>query len=623
MKKILILILMILLISLPAVFAQKTTTIKDGWIPYYTSFSSGGVNYSIHSINAHNADPKDALIAIRKNGNVASLIKFGQCDITPEHEYCFVNRSFDNNLIDIDSKGNLQPALKVKLLEFSYSDDLKISRTFSKTSLHLNENTEVEINIENTGDYPISNIVVNEPIPKNFKLVSFDEHLLKEGDSLKGTFNLYPGKKWSAKYVLQAISYNTSEKYSTLVEYLPENEKETKTKSSSAQTISVIYPYNLQAKISSSKININGKVTYTLTLTNKENEAIYAKNIEITVPSNIDRVFRSELSKKNSFTYSNKESKIDVGKSQTFKVEGYMDYAGTYEFSYSGEINVKGHSYTFSGSQNLEVVTKGISCSILTNDSNIDSGETYEYSVLINNNDYKTFYEIQGESNKGDKVYVENMFKKTKKEVIKETDKAKVYFEKTANNISFNGKYRTVNNQWFNLSCEKSFNVNPVQRIVYLHLSTNDTSFNRGQTVSVMPILENLVDANINNIVISNSLNTKTINLSKNTNLTLSPFVITIPEKYNQSTFNTTINVEIPSKNYNDSFVLKLAVNNPYISKIVSTKNEENDSLTQQNNNKKSSSDNDVLISKKEKDTSKMGFFEKLKYLLKSIFGSN
>lgn len=622
MKKTTILVLIIILLCLPAVFAESSTTIKDGWIAYYSTFTSGGDEYNIRSINAHYSDPEDSLIAIRKNGELVSQVKFDQCETTIDHKYCFVDRSFDSSLIDIDSKGNLQPALKIKLVEYSYSDGLEISRTFSKNSLYLNEKAEVEMIVKNTGDYPIFDIVVNEPVPETLQIVSFDERLLRTGNNLKGTFNLYPGGEWSAKYSLRGVLYNTSETYSTSVNYLPENREEVQTKSSSSGTISVISPYNIGATISSSSIDINGKVTYTLTITNKEDVAIYARDIEVVVPSNLNRIIKSELSKENYVTYIDEESKIGVGETQTYTIEGYINYAGAYEFSYSGKVSAKGYPYSFSGSHDLEVVTDGISCSVMTNNSNIDSGESYEYAVIVNNNDDEAFYEIQGESNKGDIVYVENMPKKTKNQVINITDKAKVYFEKTANNISFNGKYRTVNNQWFDLNCEKIFNVNPAQRIVYLHLSTNKQTLNRGENISITAIVENLMDTAANNVVISTDSRTEIISIAGNSNSTLSPFVIAVPELYNKSAFNATINVEIPSNDYSDSFVVELTVDNPYVPESTSTETGNNDSSTQQDDNsQESGSDDALLITKKEKDTNNMGFFEKLKYLLKSVFG--
>ena len=618
MKRI-ILLLIILLLCLPAVFAESSVTVKDGWVAYYSSFTHDKNTYDIRSVNAHHSDPDDALITIRKNGELVTQVPFAQCRTTAEYKYCFENMTLDSQLIDIDSKGNLQPALKVKLIEYGYTDGFTISRSFEKTKLYLNEEAEVTMTAKNTGDFPIFNITVIEPVPETFKISKYEDRLLKTGNKLKGTFTLYPGSEWSATYHIKSLNYNTTESYQTDVTYWPENKDVEQIKQSEKKTISVVTPYTTSTKISSDSIDINGKIKYTVTIKNEEDSEITVKNIEIRVPSTLATIEQQGgLRKEEPFVYIDTDKIIEVGESAVYSIEGKIAFAGSYEFVHAGTVSTKGYPYELSDSKSFEVQTEGISCSVLTNPSIIHAGEEYEYSVLVNNNDDEMFYEIQGKTNTNKEEYVENVPQKTKNTIIEVKEAAPLVFEKATKKIVFNGTYRTVNNQWFDLNCQKVFDVQPAQRILLIDVTVDKENAKRNETVQVGATIENVLSTPVNNVVLKSGALSRTISLAADEILAVEAFNVTIPELHEESTYSATLTVEIPSSDYLDMSSVDITVSNPYVSEGSSSNSPTDDSASNTNS---SNDDETSLITKKEKSPENMGFFEKIKYLFSSIFG--
>lgn len=612
-----ILLLLIVLLCLPVVLAGTSTTIKDDWIPYYTTFTANGNEYSIRSSNAHFDDESKGLIVIRKNGELITQVYFGECAQTTEYKYCFENRSFDNNLMDIDSNGNLQPALRVKLIEYSYSDGLEITRSFSKTNLYLGETAEVTMTVKNTGDYPIYNIKVTEPVPENIKINSYDERLAKAGNKLMGNFNLYPGSSWTASYFIKSLTYNTSEKYQTEVTYLPENKNETLSKNSVEQTVKVISPYTINTGVNYKSIDINNKIFFTLEVVNDEDTDIDVENINVRIPSRSQGVIKNNLRQDKDYLYINYNEKVVENDSIEYTVEAIMPYAGSYEFTYSGTVNTKGYIYEFSGSVPFEVVTEGISCSVLTNSSNINSGDRYEYVVEINNNDNEIFYEVQGKTPGLENQYMENILSKQKRILINETERADVVFEKASKNISFSGKYRTVNNQWFDLDCEKIIDINPTVRMLDIKLVPSQGSVKRNENMTVDVYVKNLMDFSMNNVKVSSGLWSDEISLEAHENRTIHTIPVSIVDKYVKSTYSMDLDVEIPSREYKDSYTLDINVSNPYVPPSIKESSDDSSSANSDSDN----SDGDVKLVAKTGDEGKKSLIEKIKYLLKSIFG--
>jgi hypothetical protein len=379
------------------VFAKTSTTVKSGWIPYTYTFSHGSDNYTVRSFNVNLDDETKGSIIIKKNSNLLTQIPFGQCKETDDFYYCFQNRTFNNSLVDIGPKGEIEPSLEIKLIEYSYAEALTLSRSFEKTSVHVNEVIPVTITLTNNGDFVIKNISLVEEVPDDLEIVSFDSSFSRVGNTLTDFLNLYPGKTWSAEYALKSVKYNNSPYYSTKITYLPENKNVLQSKSSTAISLTTIQPYSVSVSLNKNSFDLNQKIIFKVVIKNNEDSSITIKDFSLKYPSNLRSIYKKNLDQKSNFLLIDDESILEAGKSKEYYVEGIIPFAGSYDFTYFGSIFSKGFSFDVSGSKSFDVVTDGISCSILADESFVDSNNFFDYDLLLNNNANDMFYEIQGD----------------------------------------------------------------------------------------------------------------------------------------------------------------------------------------------------------------------------------
>ena len=141
MKRAVIILAVLVLLLMPAALAVKEAKVS-GWYSYYDSFSFNGDEYSLKVINGEYVPEDEAqntyagVLRIGRNDE-KYLISLGECHKNINHSYCFVNKSFDREEVDIDSQGRLQPAIQVELIEYDYSSAVTITRVFETTKFAL------------------------------------------------------------------------------------------------------------------------------------------------------------------------------------------------------------------------------------------------------------------------------------------------------------------------------------------------------------------------------------------------------------------------------------------------------------------------------------------------------
>ncbi|MGM5481637.1 MAG: hypothetical protein ACQESE_04480 [Nanobdellota archaeon] len=636
MKKVSVLLglLLFVLIISQGALAVKEHEIVDGWYSYDAEFNKDGHNYSIRSFNLEQDGDddsyKDGQIFIKRvgpQGEYKTGLSFGECELTNELEWCFVNASYDNENVDIDDKGKVQPGIKIRMVEFEYVNELDISRSFSTTSFNRYEEAEVTLTLKNEGDNPINDIRVEEPVPEGFELVKKEDsfNYYPVDRLLKANFNLYPGSSWSKTYTIKANEYVEAETLTSVTYDVVEASG--LTQQSSKKTLKVTAPYRISHTEFKNSYSKDDQVTFKVTLENNEDEAMDVEELNIGLHPNLKVKSVEELDKEAVSKYGFSGT-IPAGEKKVFIVEMRLPYSGSYEISYDTVFSVKDSEYSESGETTLDVIVKGLSCRFDFSEKNPLAGTTVNYTVLLENDDKETFYDINGSWTD---LFTTTSFSETNifsgdvLAIATESVVLPLTFERTSYSFLVNTEYRSDKNEWFTCTNEQTLVVEPVDR--YLNVTTEFDPLNasRAESVTATVTVHNLLDTPIDKELSVAEMNYLNFSLEGQSEVTLAKlssgqskevyaFTFTVPENISDNSLSLEREVSIPDFGYEEEFVSTLFIADPL--EEGNSLEEKKEEIKNDFSEEKSSSSEDSG----KKDPDDMNFMQKLVHLIKSFF---
>ena len=614
------LLLVFLLYLLVLVSASSEVVVKNGWIPYETTIVKGGDTFQINSFySGSSSDIENLVLIVRKNNDSLVSVDFGDCKETLHYKYCLLNASLSNDLVDIDSKGSVRPALLVNLVEYSLSNKLIFSRTFSKTKLHLDDVTTVDIHLSNDGDFVLSNVDVEEPIPDGFELVSKETNLIRRGNRLTAFFNLYPGAEWTSSYSLRPLSYDSLATYNTFVSYLTEDGL-SKNISGSEETLKVITPFSYTVSLNKDSFDIDDPIKFSLSLKNTDSSEIVLKNITLLLDTSLKNPSTSNLDRKSDGIFFSKNNVLSSGDDLSFVLDGILTNLGSFLIRYSGFVEANGEVFYFEGNKTFSVSTKGLSC-FFDLDGNLTASKKIIYSLNLVNDDNDDFYEFSGSFRKtldglSDETLIFNrsvVNKGSSKKLFGKSFVLPYFVEPSTINLSFQGSYRTKYNQWLVLNCSLSEQIHPLDRLVDIVLG--NYSINRSSSKTLNFSLVNSLDDDLSIILSSDSWSD---DVSLDALGSVVEFVdLSVPDDYPSSFFIVPFSLTIPDLSYEDNFSLKVFVSNPL------NNSDARDSSLNDSDSSSINSSSDVVVSIRKKKTMNPkghSFWDQLVFLFNSIF---
>ncbi len=506
MKKVIILLVVLALLAVPTVVAVKEATVT-GWYHYIDDFSFNGDKYGLKLTGGeYNYDNPDAsqtsgILRISRNDD-RFIVRPGECQETINHSYCFLNKSFDSEKVDIDANGNLQPAIQIKLTEYDYTSSLTITRTFEKTKFALYETGEVEITLTNTGDNLLTNIRLHESAPAGFNISWQESSLHRIGNNLSATINLYPGKTWSARYRIKAINYSKSS-YTTSALYDAKDEVNLAQKSASA-TVEVLQPYSTTTSLPSA-INRNAPAQFKLTITNNENEELSVDNLHIYIPLSIGVIGTTNL-KQQTFNVFSHVGTIPAKQSKDFIVKLNTPFVGSYTISYEGEITVKGKNYSINGSKDIGITTKGMNCYFTFNEPSLQAGRNLQYTVMLKNlGSIDDYYNINGTiytAFENISFFVPSLFRDNSQIVINKRYHMPFSTKDKEYPFRIKAKYTTTAGQVFTCDEENNYLVKGAKNILQFDIFVSADKPSPGDDVNLIVTIENELAEDIYDITI-------------------------------------------------------------------------------------------------------------------------
>lgn len=612
-------IILILLASIASAADVKDKEIADDWFYYKDVIEKDGSTYNLRAVNAEGGESADPFLHLNKNDSLKMQIPYGTCEITDAYKYCFDNLSFEEEKVDIDPNGNLQPAIYVRLIEFDLSPHIEIEREFEKTSMSMFEETEVIITVENIGNINLYNLRLNEVVPEGFEIVSSEQGLQYTNNTAYATFNLLEGKEWTRKYKLKANTFEDGE-YKTSIVYDTDEKKNLEIESKN-QKITVVDPYELTYTEFKKAIDTKTRVKFEITIENTDDEPISVENLEVTVPLGMSHILPNKMSKKEPYNYEYSGT-VDEGDTEIIGVSAFAPWEGNFTFNFAGAIIVKGERFSFRKEATAKIETEGLNCFFKFNNLTATAGQKIKYTAYIKNNDDITLYNINASINTldGETEFNYNSITQDEENLIL-TKEILLPFSLEDSDYNFNitGTYNTDSGQEFNLECDQEYKAKKAKKLINLILESNNTEAKRGDSVEITVKTENALDTRVDGITVyqdQGDESEKIEYLLGGRSKTAYTYIIKIPDKEESDKLSFKTFVEVEEHGYKDSETIDIVVTDPYVSQDDSSQDNGEDSNANSNSDDDNNNNNNNSETEEEPD----GFFAKIIYLIKTIF---
>ncbi len=506
MKRVLLLVLILGLLLVPPALAVKEAK-ASGWYSYVDSFTFNGADYTLKLMGGEYIPGDDeqnaegGTLRVGKDDEKV-IVSLGSCHENINHSYCFFNKSFEREEVEIDSEGRLQPAIEIEFTEYDYSSDVTVKRTFEKIKFALYEAGEVNVVIENTGDHPMMNIRLSEVMPEGFEVAWHQSDVLQVENELKATFNLYPGNTWSTKYRVKGVAYNKSS-YKTTILYDAEDGINLEKESTSA-TLEVLQPYTVAVKLPT-KVERDELAEFTITITNNENEELNIDNMRVYIPLSLGISGKTGL---NLYAYNvlGYEGALDPKEVKNFVVRLNTPFVGSYSIVYKGDIEVKDETYNFSGVKDMAVTTMGMNCYFTFNQPTLQAGRNLQYTVVLENlGNLDDYYSINGTIHtpfEDIPFFIPSLFRNDFETVINKRYQMEFSKEDKEYPFSIEATYRTEAGQEFSCEEENDYLVKGAENVLDFDIFISADKPSPGDDVNLIVTVGNELAEDIYDITL-------------------------------------------------------------------------------------------------------------------------
>lgn len=609
MKKLFLLFLIFSFISSFAL-ATNDKVVYDDWTYYEDEIQVGDITYFITSSNVHLDDPAEGKILIKKNAD-RYVIPFNDCVKDILYEYCFENRSFNREKVDIDNEGKLQPALKIKLIESSLVDTLEKTKTFSESEFLVGDKSEVIITIKNIGDTDFTNIVLIEEIPENFEIIKSEHNVKFLDNKFVGLMNLFSGSSWTTSYTIKAKT-PSDETYASNITYDYINSTR-KSELFGKKTLKFLESHEFKIENLKQTYNRGKRGIFSITITNKETVDLFIDELAIKVPLGIRVNNKKELIETSYNLFGENKNSLKPDESVTYELALDLSLVGNFTLDYGIKFHIRDEEYVYENENNFTVGIEGIQCNIEVPDK-ANAANYVNYKVVLENVEDESFYEIKGNFtllNETKLFDIKNMNKESVR--VLSQGELLIPFALYENNqtVSINAKYRTVDSQFFECNFSKYIKITPSEKLFSLDMNFKEEESERNETTILVVKLKNQLDITIDKeiqIAFSSSEGSaKSFSIPNLEDSRTFEVNFSINEFLRNENASVTVNAIIPSlENYKDYSIAQINISNPYYYKIEITDIKEKEQISNS--------------SKEAEERRKLTFIDKIIFYLKNFF---
>ena len=451
---------------------------------YYAgdTFTKDGIVYTVEG-----SDHEVVLLSV---GTQRYLLRLGECATSGFNEYCYVDTAYPND----------DDHVRYEAGEVLYGYDLTfetikpavtVSRSFSEDEPLLNEEVDVTVTIENTGDYHVTGLQYDEIIPAG--LVATSGTSTTKIEHRKN--GLAPGAEYSFSYSIKATAYGKNDLKPTF-RYTSEGVIFNATVS--AKSITARSPVTIDHHVTP-EIDLISKCTYSVNITNDEEDDV-AVAVTVLVPPGLETIKPVGLTAAGR-TYTAAAEALAQDETLTLGFQCSASGPGSYSINLTVKTTSAGVTSTVSYLDTVKSTAEGIKPTIGISPSkstpyaagsqitvtgkleneNEENGFRKVQAVLSAAGLFETFRKDQGPLGASDKVTAFNQ-RITLPDVQNRTSYA----------ITLAGTYESAAGDRFEFTTEKSIEVAPFVPIIQVTRTFSPNAIARGKNVTVTVSAKNV-----------------------------------------------------------------------------------------------------------------------------------
>ena len=616
MKKRLMLFLCLIIglffvINFVVVYGSTTETkIYDQWHHSGDYFEIGEDLYHIRLY------PDDfSKILLQKNTD-GYTINEGRCKEELRYKYCFAEASNDSDKKSMNYYGVIEPGIKIIIYELpDNTPHISISRTASKTSMELNEETTVVVNISNDGRQTAQNLSYEEFIPVDFKIVKSD--MIRIGNILQFNTVIGANSYRTCYFTIKPLTY-TKHSFQGNATYIFEGVEYNVT--SSVTKIEAPKPYTLTESLSPTSTNIDTLASYKITIKNTEkDDTLRIDNLYFKVARDLKIYFSFGMSKisPTEYTYS---GEIGPEETEIFEIRAKGFHTGAYELTGSLDAFINDHYFNDTFGKNLTLEVDKINAKISPNFETLRAGEPVKIRVYMDNNDDdNSYYAINATMTSelfSENIFLEKMRPSEEKQVFVKDYNTPLFSTQKDIPITLNGTFISQSGERFNFSTQRTISLTPANQSFELTQNVAKKEVIKGENATVSVFVKNLKDDPEFNIIVQDTIPVEldvfqgktdaTIDLLGKENEQAYIYKFQVPEDYPSSIITIHTRMEAQSNNYIEEKTTTITVLDV-----------PEDTDDQQSNDQDQNQTQDTDTSDKDKGA---GFFSKFINELKKFF---
>jgi len=467
MKKACIFLLMLLV--LPIVYAAE---LFNGDVVQGETYEAGD-----HTFNVKYSLGNAKLVF--EVDDLREILELGECAYRDNLKVCF-----DDVELSV-----MEEVEKLTVSVFDLVPSITITRSFSDTSVVLEEDIEVEVTLTNGGDTVATNVVFTDSYPISLEV--------RNGENNKAvwTGSISPGETESIKYKLRAKSIV---EYESVAEVSHIYEGNKITTESDSETIEVSAPYGFEVGLDKDRAKRNEVVVLNITFENKDENDDLKINSLVIEPSYLLKVkeFSDDLKEDGvKYTYS---GSINEESSKSFMIKVYSGRNAEHYIDVSTDFRIGSMSLKEDIIKELEVGLSSVYPIINLTLDRVLAGDILGVAVRLKNDGIE---DVSGVNVKIESDLFNTVESKdntitagASKDVLANKPTAPEVESETTYNIKVIGSY-VEDGQTYAFEKNAKVVVVPTPKVVSMLHELDKEEYNVGEEVNVVVSIENIEDS--------------------------------------------------------------------------------------------------------------------------------
>ncbi len=378
-----VMLLVVILLLLPVAYAE-TTVLHEGWYKYRDTFQIGEDVYRTRLLETN-------LNQLRLDvNNFTVLIQIGSCAEYESYEFCYEEYSYEVNEVDISDTGQLVPGVKLKIQEYSiteeqqsFASNVNININYP-TNLQVGQVYEITIDMQNSGNTEAGSIYYEIYFPSNLEITYMGGGMLRAGNKFMISTALIEEQQKSFSFKFKTSSLET---LNFTYNYLIRGANENKSDSGSFQ-ITLPDPYAYSTWFTAESVEVLQTSELGIYLRNDDPyESLKIKNITIQASPTLYFEPTMTLYRSKYGEYKGNVYELGPGEETEFKIKIKPLYTGTYTIRAEVLFEIQNKTFYDNITKTLSASLGGMQADLSLESYDVVSGsDVFLYYSITNTN---------------------------------------------------------------------------------------------------------------------------------------------------------------------------------------------------------------------------------------------